>query len=81
MDFNGILALLTDIGIPEEVLGDADGSWHLRRDLALSSAETVALQAQLQPLVGGPVSLWGGQDFTLDDLVALVNGTQKAGTS
>jgi len=73
MDFNNIISLLNEIGIPADVLDKADGSWQLRRDLALSSAETVALQARLQQQTGRQFSLWGSNDYTLDEIIALGN--------
>lgn len=65
-----LLALLGEVGVPEEVLQEADGSWQLRNDLALSSAETVALQALLKSRYGYQFSLWGEHDYTLDELVS-----------
>lgn len=65
-----LLALLAEVGVPEDVLQAADGSWQLRQDLALSSAETVALQALLKAHCVDAPSLWGGQDYSLDQLIS-----------
>lgn len=73
MDLNRILALLSEVGVPADVLAEADGSWQLRRDLALSSAETVALQARLQQQTKAQFSLWGSCDYTLDEIIALAS--------
>ncbi|EKT53044.1 hypothetical protein [Providencia burhodogranariea] len=73
MDFDSIILLLSEVGIPKNVLSDADGSWQLRRDLSLSSAETVALQARLQQQTGKLFSLWGNHDYSLDEIISLVN--------
>lgn len=70
MTFEALLLLLAEIGVPEDVLQQADGSWQLRQDLALSSAETVALQAQLKNRCSPSFSLWGGRDYSLDELIA-----------
>lgn len=73
MDLNSILTLLSEVGVPADVLEEADGSWQLRRDLALSSAETVALQARLQQQTEAQFSLWGSRDYSLDDIIALAS--------
>ncbi|BEM28200.1 hypothetical protein SME05J_17700 [Serratia marcescens] len=65
-----LLTLLAEVGVPEDVLQAADGSWQLRQDLALSSAETVALQALLKARCVDAPSLWGGQDYSLDQLIS-----------
>ncbi|MFI8417085.1 hypothetical protein ACQKDS_11645 [Serratia sp. NPDC078593] len=69
MTFTDLLALLVELGIPENVLQDADGSWQLRQDLALSSAETVALQTGLKARCDVSLSLWGAHDYSLDELI------------
>ncbi|EKQ2080648.1 hypothetical protein P4Z30_000454 [Salmonella enterica] len=63
-----LLVLLAEIGVPKEVLHEADGSWQLRNDLALSSAETVALQVLLKSRYGYEFFLWGEHDYSLDEL-------------
>ncbi|WBL72940.1 hypothetical protein [Serratia liquefaciens] len=68
--FEGLLSLLAEIGVPEDVLQQADGSWQLRQDLALTSAETVALQTQLKNRYSATLSLWGARDYSLDELIA-----------
>ncbi|AYO40764.1 hypothetical protein H5P17_22415 [Serratia sp. OS31] len=70
MTFEGLLSLLAEIGVPEDVLQQADGSWQLRQDLALTSAETVALQTQLKNRCSATLSLWGARDYSLDELIA-----------
>ncbi|ALD46867.1 hypothetical protein SMQE32_17930 [Serratia marcescens] len=65
-----LLALLAEVGVPEDVLQEADGSWQLRQDLALSSAETVALQALLKARCVNAPSLWGGRDYSLEQLIS-----------
>ncbi|CQD48420.1 Uncharacterised protein [Yersinia intermedia] len=73
MNFDNIISLLCEVGVPEDVLSDADGSWQLRRDLGLSSAETVAFQARLQHQTGKQFSLWGCRDYSLDEIISLGN--------
>ena len=58
-------AILTDLGIPEELIHqDA----LLREDLQLDSTETVELALALKRLLGVSVKLEGGQDITLAQL-------------
>ncbi|WJV54747.1 phosphopantetheine-binding protein [Pectobacteriaceae bacterium CE70] len=75
MNIETLITMLAEIGVPNEVLEDADGSWQLRQDLGLTSAETVALQVRLQKQFDAPVSLWSSHDYTLDEIVSL--GTRR----
>ncbi|MFZ4831855.1 hypothetical protein [Rouxiella sp. Mn2063] len=70
MNLEKLLLLLAEIGVPEEILHEADGSWMLRQDLALSSAETVALQAKLKSFGNDSFSLWGDKDFSLNEIIS-----------
>lgn len=71
MNLARLITLLIEIGVPNDVLADIDGSWRLREDLGLSSAETVALQARLRDDHSVSVSLWGRHDYSLDEILSL----------
>jgi len=73
MNIEKLLLLLAEIGVPEEILQEADGSWLLRQDLALTSAETVALQVRLKHDSKRPFSLWGNKDYSLNELIDAMN--------
>lgn len=59
---DALKAILTDIGIPEELI-DQDAS--LREDLQLDSTETVEIALGLKRKLGVNVKLEGRQDMTL----------------
>lgn len=72
MTFERFIALLVQVGIPEEILNEADENWQIRHDLALTSAETVALQAKIEHLAPLGFSLWGAEDYSLGEIISLL---------
>ena len=76
-----IIERLSRQGLPAELLAQATGDWRLRADLGLSSAETYALQLDLEQAGCSGLALWDHHEYSLDELDRLLSKADSRTTA